>query len=161
MHVRRRLARRQCAPMQQPRRQSTDSSRRAIYIYSAYIIAAETGHAELLCRNHRTSVHRIEVEIVRNVEEHDVELPYALASLAFDLHGHLRGVVDPRGTGPPLRRSSAALPNCNWRLCHPWRLCTIVCHKRQSPDARLCSADTAHELKMLQRIKLTDKEVPD
>ena len=151
--------RRQCAPMQQPRRQSTDSSRRAIYIlyilyFCTYLMAAETGHAELLspiilqvCCLHeshdessdgslksgtRVSLrHCREVENVRGVADHEFEVPYALASIAFDLHGRLKGVVHPRGTGPPSRRSNAALPNCNWL---PWRLGTMGCH-RQGLDA--------------------------
>ena len=77
-----------------------------LYIYSAYIIAAETGHAELLCRNHRTSVHRIEVEIVRNVEEHDVELPYALASMAFVQQHHQLFAVEQHGEKPGMRHGS-------------------------------------------------------
>ena len=78
----------------------------SIKIYSAYIIAAETGHAELLCRNHRTSVHRIEVEIVRNVEEHDVELPYALASMAFVQQHHQLFAVEQHGEKPGMRHGS-------------------------------------------------------
>ena len=93
----------------------------------------ESSDGSLKSGNRVSLRHRREVEIVRGVEEHEFELPYALASIAFDLHGHLKGVVHPRGTGPPLRRSSAALPNCNWRLCHPWRLGTMGCHKLTRP----------------------------